>query len=123
VGGTATGDAAATVGPIGSTVTWITDWVGLNNMVNVALACLIIGIGGDIRGKAVLGANPIGEKGPKGRRGGNIVNCLPYDREKKNGLGGPIQNGNCAQASPLKLRSKTMMIKGIRHLYIGLSPS
>jgi hypothetical protein len=92
-------------------------------MVNVALACLIIGIGGDISGKVVLETNPGREKGPKGRSGGSIMNCLPGGIEKKNGLGGPNQNGNCALASPLKLRSKTMMIKGTRHLFIGLSPS
>jgi hypothetical protein len=54
----------------------MTDWVGLKRIVNVALACLIIGIGGDSKGKDVLGANPEDKKGPKGSREGNIANSL-----------------------------------------------
>jgi hypothetical protein len=43
--------------------------------------------------------------------------------EKKNGFWGPNQKGNCAIANPLKLRSRIMMINGIRHFFIKLSPS
>ena len=64
---------AATVGVVmGSTVTWITERAGLNNMVTVALACLNIGLGGDNKGRVGLNGSPKGETGPKGKSGGSI---------------------------------------------------
>jgi hypothetical protein len=60
-------------GVIGSTVTWITDSVGLKNMVMVAAACLSKGCGilrGDSKERDVLSGEIAEGKGPIGSRGG-----------------------------------------------------
>lgn len=104
-GATAVTGAGAT-GLKGSTVTWMTDSVGLKNMVTVAAACLSNGWDmrkGDNKESEVLDGKTGEKKGPMGLNGGNNGNIGMKGHVRgvdlKKGFPGPNQNGNCANAA------------------------
>ena len=110
---------AATVGVVrGSTVTWITDRVGSNNMVTVALACLNIGLRGDNMGKVGLNGSPKGETGPTGIRDGNIEKGPQKFPKNIKGLDAPIRKGNWAPAVPPQKTSRPIKSKAKKYLFI-----
>ena len=116
VGGTASTGVIAELN--GSTVSCITDWVGLKNMVTVALACLIIGVGGDNTGGGIRGDSPLKIKGAVRRNGLNTDMDIGPDGDNAKGLGGPNQIGGCAPANPTKKANRMVIIKKTRKPFI-----
>jgi len=120
---------AGATGLKGSTVTWMTDSVGLKNMVTVAAACLSNGRDirkGDNKESEALDGNTGEMKGPMGLNGGNNEGIGMKGQVRgidlKKGFTCPNQNGNWANAASF-IHNRRAMIQRIRiYLFMVGSP-